>query len=77
VEGFWIDYLSGKKCRFAYGPGVAISTCFSIIQIGFTFLIPAHLDTTTTTTTRTILRLSGICLWLPGWASTRKVKPGW
>jgi len=29
-----------------------------------------------TTTTTTVLRLSGFCLGLPGWAVTRKAKPG-
>ena len=28
------------------------------------------------TTTTTVLRLPGLCPWLPGWAGTRKVKPG-
>ena len=42
-------YLSGAMCRFAYGPADATATplpltvsCFSEIQIGFTFLVPAH-----------------------------------
>jgi len=33
-------------CRFAYGLADATAThvsCFSKIQIGFTFLVPAHL----------------------------------
>ena len=35
--------LSGAKCRLAYGPADATAThCFSKIQIGFTFLVPAH-----------------------------------
>ena len=38
-------YLSGARCGLAYGPADATTTtvsCFSIIQIGFTFLVPAH-----------------------------------
>ena len=40
-------YLSGARCRLAYGPADAPAThyffFFSKIQIGFTFLVPAHL----------------------------------
>ena len=32
----------GAMCRFAYGPADATVSCFSKIQIGFTFLVPAH-----------------------------------
>ena len=38
---------NGARCRLAYGPADATAThvsCFSKIQIGFTFLVPAHLD---------------------------------
>ena len=43
----WRGYLSGAMCRLAYGPADATAThcgksCFSKIQIGFTFLVPAH-----------------------------------
>jgi len=38
-----ICYLSGARCRLAYGPADATSThCLSKSQIGFTFLVPAH-----------------------------------
>jgi len=42
--GCWRGYLSGARCRLAYGQAVATATrCrFSKIQIGFIFLIPAH-----------------------------------
>jgi len=39
-------YLSAARCRLAYGPADATATHFlllSKIQIGFTFLVPAHL----------------------------------
>ena len=45
LEGYWCCYLSGARCRFAYGPADATAThclCFSKIQIGFTFLILAY-----------------------------------
>ena len=45
VVGCWRGYLSGVRCRLAYGPADATAThclCFSKIQIGFTFLVPAH-----------------------------------
>ena len=45
--GCWCGCLSGARCRLAYGPADATAThclaCFSKIQIGFTFLVPAHL----------------------------------
>jgi len=47
VVGCWHGYLSGARCRLAYGPADATAThssCFSKIQIGFTFLVPAALD---------------------------------
>jgi len=40
--GCWRGYLSGARCRLAYGPADATATHCSKIQIGFTFLVPAH-----------------------------------
>jgi len=45
LVGCWCGYLSGSRCRLAFGPADAIAltvSCFSKIQIGFTFLVPAH-----------------------------------
>ena len=48
VVGCWRGYLSGARCRLAYGPADATAThClllqyFSKINIGFIFLVPAH-----------------------------------
>jgi len=47
VVGCWHGYLSEAWCRLAYGPADTTATrcllsCFSKIQIGFTFLVPAH-----------------------------------
>ena len=45
VVGCWRGYLSGARCRLAYSPADATAThfsCFSKIQIGFTFRVPAH-----------------------------------
>ena len=42
MVGCWRGYLSGTRCRLAYGPADATASCFSKIQIGFTFLVPAH-----------------------------------
>ena len=42
VVGCWRGYLSGARCRLAYGPADATVSCFNKIQIGFTFLVPAH-----------------------------------
>ena len=43
--GYWRGYLPGARCRLAYGPADAkllTVSCFSKIQFGFTFLVPAH-----------------------------------
>jgi len=45
VAGFWHGYVSGSRCRFAYGPADATATHYLLlqyIQIDFTFLLPAH-----------------------------------
>jgi len=36
MVGYWHGYLSGMRCRFAYGPADATAThsCFCKIQIG-------------------------------------------
>ena len=41
----WHGYLSGARCRLAYAqlmPLPLTVSCFSKIQISFTFLVPAH-----------------------------------
>ena len=46
VVGCWHGCLSGARCRLAYGPADATAptvSCFTKIQIGFTFLVPANL----------------------------------
>jgi len=35
-------YLTGARCRLAYGPADATVSCLSKIQIGFSFLVPTH-----------------------------------
>jgi len=46
--GCWCGYLSGARWGLTYGPADATAThcltvtCFSKIQTGFTFLVPAH-----------------------------------
>ena len=45
VVGCWHGYLSGARCRLAYAqlmPLPLTVSCSSKIQIGFTFLVPAH-----------------------------------
>jgi len=42
MVGCWHGYLSGARCRRSYSPADATVSCFSKIQIGFTFLVPAH-----------------------------------
>ena len=45
VMGYWRGYLSGVRCKLAYDqlmPLPLAVSCFSKVQIGFTFLVPAH-----------------------------------
>ena len=45
VVSCWHGYLSGARCRLACAqlmPLPLTVSCFSKIQIGFTFLVPAH-----------------------------------
>ena len=45
--GCWRGYLPAARCRFAYSPADATAlnvSCFSKVQIGFIFLVLAHLD---------------------------------
>ena len=43
VVGCWRDYLSGARCRLAQLMPLPLTvSCFSKIQIGFAFLVPAH-----------------------------------
>jgi len=46
VVGCWRGYLSGARCRLACGQLMPLPLtvfCFSKIQIGYTFLVPAQL----------------------------------
>ena len=36
------SYLSGARCRLAYGPADATATHRLLLHVGFTFLVPAH-----------------------------------
>jgi len=45
VVGYWHDYLSRARCRLHMAqlmPLTLTVSCFSKIQIGFTFVVPAH-----------------------------------
>ena len=45
MVGSWRGYLSGARCRFAYGPADATATHCLLLQYNpdwFTFLVPAH-----------------------------------
>jgi len=42
VVGCWHGCLSGARCRLGYGPAYATTTHCLLLQIGFTFLVPAH-----------------------------------
>ena len=74
--GSGVVILSGARCRLAYAqlmpPPLTVS-CFSNIQIGFTFLVPAHPGSHGK---RAVKRVC-VCPGLPRWAGTRKVKPIW
>jgi len=56
--------LSGARCRLAYGPAQLMSlpltvSCFSKIQIGFTFLVPAHLGSLRKRAVKRVLNVCG------------------
>jgi len=45
VLGYWHGYVSGSRCRFAYGPADATATPYLLLQkieIGFTFLVSPY-----------------------------------
>ena len=43
VVGCWHGYLSGARCRLAYGPGDATATLAPVkSRLVFTFLVPAY-----------------------------------
>ena len=42
MVGYWHGYLSGARCRLAYVLADATATHCLLLQIGFTFLVPAH-----------------------------------
>jgi len=42
LSGGVLAWLSGARCRLAYGPADATASSYSEIQIGFAFLVPAH-----------------------------------
>ena len=47
LSGGVLAWFSGVRWRLAYGPADAMPltvSCFSKMQIGFTFLVPAHPD---------------------------------
>jgi len=61
----WCGYLSGARCRLAYGPADATAThcllsCSSKIQIVFTFLVPAHLGSPGQRVVLTVSRLAPV-----------------
>ena len=47
LSGGMLAWLSGMRCRLAYGPADTTATHYLLLQIGFTlpgftFLVPAH-----------------------------------
>ena len=75
VMGCWHGYLSGARCRLAYGPADATATrcllLFSKIQIGFIFLVPAHLGRPGKGP------LNGCMCYLPFWHARAPTKTAW
>ena len=59
-----------------YADGVLLHTNVQKVRDFFTNVERYEKRLTTTTTTTTILRPPELCPGLPGWAGTRKVKPG-
>jgi len=71
--GCWHGYLSGARCRFAYGPANATASCFSKIQIGFTFLVPAYPGSPRQGAVKRVLLLLSLLLLLNGTELTEMV----
>ena len=80
----WRGYLSGARCRFAYGPADATTThgcvCVCVTQQKDTHNLSKFLANGTVV--RCVLlvnniRLTALCPGLPRRAGTRKVKPIW
>jgi len=69
VVGCWRGYLSGARCRLAYSPADATAahySCFSKIQIGFTFLVPAYLGSPGKKAVKRVC----VCVYIPrAWAA--------
>ena len=60
----WQGYLSGARCRLAHAqlmPLPLTISCSSKIQIGFTFLVPAHLGSPGQRAVKPVCVL--VCLW--------------
>ena len=58
----WCGCLSGARCSLAYGPGDATATHCLLLQIGFTFLVPAHLVVPEKDVKRVCVRQQQHCL---------------
>ena len=57
VVGCWRGYLSGARCKLAYGPADTTAT-----QCGFTFLVPAHMGSPG----KMAIKRLCVCVSLPG-----------
>ena len=55
--GYWRGYLTGARCKLAQRMPLPLTvSCFSKIQIGFTFLVPAHLGSPGQRAVKRVLR---------------------
>ena len=60
----WHGYLSGATRRLVYGPADSTVSCFSKIQISFTFLVPAHLGSPVKRAVKWMCVCVSICLYV-------------
>ena len=61
----WHGYLSGARCRLACAQRMPLPltvSCFSKIQIGFTFLVPAHLGSPGQRTVKRVRVRACVCV---------------
>jgi len=67
VVGCWHGYLSGAKCRLAYGqlmPLPLTVSCFSKILIDFTFVVPSHLGSPGQRAVKRVYVCMCVCLYI-------------
>jgi len=72
VVGYWCGYLSGASADLHMAQRILLPltvSCFSKIQIGFTFLVPAHPGSRGQRAVKRVCVCVSVCVWFM-WRST-------